>query len=68
MFGGSKFTGKNGDISGWDVSNVKYMESMFKDTKFNSDISKWKLNKDCQTDAMFDDCTLKYQPEKYPQK
>ena len=68
MFGGSKFTGKNGDISGWDVSNVKYMESMFKDTKFNLDISKWKLNKDCQTNAMFDDCTLKYQPEKHPQK
>ena len=35
MFYGSKF---NGDISQWDVSNVKYMDGMFNDSKFNQDI------------------------------
>ena len=31
----------NGDISGWDVSNVKSMTSMFEGSKFNGDISQW---------------------------
>jgi len=31
----------NNDISGWDVSNVKTMESMFAFSKINIDISKW---------------------------
>lgn len=31
----------NGDISGWDVSNVQNMENMFFDSKFNGDISQW---------------------------
>ena len=31
----------NGDISGWDVSNVKSMTSMFEGSKFTGDISQW---------------------------
>ena len=31
----------NGDISGWDVSRVTNMDSMFKNSKFNGDLSKW---------------------------
>jgi surface protein len=39
VFWASKF---NGDISNWDVSNVKDMSKMFEDNKFfNSDISRW---------------------------
>jgi len=34
----------NGDISEWNVSNVKDMHFMFADTKFNSDISKWDVS------------------------
>ena len=30
----------NGDISEWDVSNVKYMDYMFNNSIFNRDISK----------------------------
>lgn len=38
LFSGSKF---NGDISKWDVSNVKYMEYTFRDSLFTGDISNW---------------------------
>ena len=31
----------NGDISGWDVSNVRSMTSMFEGSKFTGDISGW---------------------------
>ena len=41
MFFCSKF---NGDISKWDVSNVKNMEDMFFCSKFNSDISNWDVS------------------------
>ena len=34
----------NGDISGWNVSNVKDMHSMFSNSKFNGDISKWDVS------------------------
>ena len=34
----------NGDISKWDVSNVKNMDSMFNDCKFDGDISKWNVS------------------------
>ena len=40
MFYDSNF---NGDISSWDVSNVKNMNYMFKKSKFNGDISNWDL-------------------------
>jgi surface protein len=38
----NKFTG---DISGWDVSNVKNMSYMFANSKFNGDISGWDVSK-----------------------
>ena len=44
MFNYSKF---NGDISNWDVSNVKNMQEMFYNSKFtgeNGDISKWDVS------------------------
>ena len=44
MFTYSKF---NGDISNWDVSNVKNMQEMFYNSKFsgkNGDISKWDVS------------------------
>jgi len=34
----------NGDISKWNVSNVKDMRHMFAESKFNGDISKWNVN------------------------
>ena len=34
----------NGDISGWDVSQVESMEGMFTDSQFNGDISKWDVS------------------------
>jgi hypothetical protein len=35
----------NGDISKWDVSNVRSMEGMFSGSEFNGDISKWNTSK-----------------------
>jgi hypothetical protein len=43
----------NGDISGWDVSNVKVMNHMFSNSRFNGDISKWKVTKVLNMDYMF---------------
>lgn len=34
----------NGDIFGWNVSNVKDMHSMFSNSKFNGNISKWDVS------------------------
>ena len=42
MFYKSNF---NGDISNWNVSNVKDMMYMFCDSKFNGDISDWDVSK-----------------------
>ena len=44
MFKYSKFTGKHGDISNWDVSNVTSMTEMFFKCKFNGDLSKWDVS------------------------
>ena len=41
MFLDSKY---NGDISNWDVSNVKYMGNMFYGSVFNGDISNWDVS------------------------
>ena len=41
MFEDSKFTG---DISEWDVSNVKNMREMFYESQFDGDISKWDVS------------------------
>jgi len=34
----------NGNISQWNVSNVKNMEAMFEKSKFNQDISNWNMS------------------------
>ena len=44
----------NGNISEWDVSNVKNMEMMFYRTRaFNGDISKWNVSNVKNMDGMF---------------
>lgn len=43
----------NGDISQWDVSNVKDMFRMFCGSKFNGDISKWNMLNVTEKDRMF---------------
>ena len=53
---GKSFTG---DISKWDVSNVKRMVAIFNRSKFNHDISNWKISKDCVRYNMFDGCPIK---------
>ena len=46
----------NGDISEWDVSNVKDMQWMFRDSKFtgkNGDISRWDVSNVENISCMF---------------
>ena len=43
----------NGDISRWDVSNVKSMRNMFEHCAFNGDISQWDVSKVANMQAMF---------------
>lgn len=43
----------NGDISKWDVRNVKDMREMFYNSKFNGDISKWDVRKVQDMSRMF---------------
>ena len=55
----------NGDISNWDVSNVKSMSYMFYDCiSFNQDISNWDVSKVIHTGFMFERCPIeeKYKP------
>ena len=56
MFHMSKF---NHDISKWDVSKAKTLQSMFEEAKFNHDISNWKINENCLTFNMFEKCVIK---------
>ena len=44
----------NGDISKWDVSNVKNMQEMFDHSPFNGDISKWDVSNVENMHGMFD--------------
>ena len=47
----------NGDISKWDVSNVKNMEDMFVDCfRFNKDISNWNVSNVKNMKEMFLGC------------
>ena len=47
-------SGFNGDISGWDVSNVTDMSGMFYYAKsFNQDISKWNVSNVIDMNGMF---------------
>ena len=41
MFYYSEFTGENGDISNWDVSNVKEMSYMFTGTPLEKNPPEW---------------------------
>ncbi len=43
----------NGDISKWDVSNVKEMGYMFYNSKFNGDISEWDVSNVEDMSCMF---------------
>ena len=45
----------NGDISKWDVSNVKNMIRMFKSSFFNGDISEWDVSNVIYMSHMFED-------------
>ena len=53
LFNAQKLQGFNGDISKWDVSNVKSMECMFMNSYFNGDISKWDTSKVENMECMF---------------
>lgn len=53
LFNAQKLQGFNGDISQWDVSNVKSMECMFMNSYFNGDISKWDTSKVETMESMF---------------
>ena len=59
-------TGFNGDISNWDVSNVKIMRNMFAYCKsFNHDISSWNVSNVKKISNIFDDCSIeeKHKPK-----
>ena len=57
MFRTSHF---NGDLSSWDVSNVKEMWCMFRSSQFNNDsLENWNISKDTNTVQMFTDSKLK---------
>lgn len=43
----------NGDISKWDIRNVKHSDYMFRGSKFNGDISNWKFDNLVSANEMF---------------
>ena len=43
----------NGNISEWNVTNVKYMTAMFWGSHFNGDISNWNVSNVVDMDGMF---------------
>ena len=47
------YRGKFGDISKWDVSNVKNMQGMFAYSLFNGDISNWDVSNVENMEEMF---------------
>jgi surface protein len=53
MFAESPF---NGDISNWDVSEVRIMEGIFHKTCFDQDISKWNVSNVKNMFGMFNMC------------
>jgi len=55
MFRDSQF---NGDISGWDVSNVTDMSGMFRNSHFNGDISGWNTKNVKYSNYMFTNTVL----------
>ena len=57
MFSYSNF---DGDISSWDVSNVKAMSYMFNNSCFKSDLSKWNVGGVVDMRDMFEDSPLEF--------
>ena len=55
----------NGDISNWDVSNVKDMRYMFACSDFNVDISKWNVSNVSDMRDMFYKSPLEKNPPKW---
>ncbi len=53
VFNDSMLRDFSGDISKWDVSNAKFMNHMFRDSKFNGDISKWDVSNVGEMGYMF---------------
>ena len=49
----NEFIEFNGDISGWNVSNVEDMHGMFYGSIFNGDISNWDVSNVKNMDSMF---------------
>ena len=67
IFKGSrrKSKGENGDISIWDVSNVKNMHCVFYGSKFNGDISNWDVSNVEDMEEMFYNSPLEKNPPKW---
>jgi hypothetical protein len=55
----SKFTGKNGDISKWDVQNVRNFRQMFDSSDIAIDLSNWEVRKGANMEFMFDNTSVK---------
>jgi surface protein len=52
----------NGDVSGWDVSNVTDMSAAFRASRFNGDISGWNTGRVTNMASMFQHTTAFDQP------
>ena len=58
----------NGNISNWDVSNVKNMYCMFRESSFtgeNGDISSWNVSNVKNMELMFNGTPLETNPPKW---
>ena len=53
LFCKSSLSTFNGDISNWNVRNVKEMTAMFRGSKFNGDISNWDISNAKVMTSMF---------------
>ena len=51
LFAESSF---NGDISGWNTTNVRRVEGMFSNSQFNGDISNWDVSNSIVMESMFE--------------
>ena len=58
LFSGEIFDSFNGNISEWNVSNVKYMAWMFYCSAFNGDISNWDVSNVKDMSNMFADSSF----------
>ena len=65
LFIGSNF---NGDISSWDVSNVKYTQYMFSFSNFDGNISNWNVSNVKDMKDMFANSPLENNPPKWYKK